>query len=210
MSIINGFSIGLLLDPKTEGIVRGFWKSLHDMGMNQFFYNLGTVPHIPAVAVDESFEEGIHSACQKLAKKTKAFTLSFELAAMFTTKPSSVIWMPTPTLNLLKLQEALHAAMEPFSTFPPQGYYLPKRWMPHVGLASRVGDKAFLPSIVKSALVFPSLHRAIVRAIGVFSYQPLDLICTYPLLDDPSLQVREPSNIEMDSEYFEYYKQEDY
>ncbi|MEA4812196.1 MAG: hypothetical protein VB108_06475 [Anaerolineaceae bacterium] len=181
MSSAKGYSISIILDSKTENMVKGFWKSLHDMGLSDYYYLSRSRPQVPLLVLEETDEELCLAALQNFAHNVDSFCINLELTGMFTTSPSSVFWLPSPTRELLELHHALYKAVIPFSKIESSGYYNPDLWMPHLGLASYIKDLQYLPAIVKSTMVFPSAFKAMAKALMFSKFLPIEAIGFFPL-----------------------------
>lgn len=173
------FAIEMFFDAKSEEMVRGIWRILHEKNISSYMFTSGSRPHITLSVLNSIDMLEFSQKLKTFAEESNSLEMKFGSIGAFPGAEGVLFLSPTVTYGLLKLHESFHNVFDCYKK-EVWNYYLPGLWVPHCTLAIDL-HKNNLPLAMECVLDNYQPINARIEEIGIVEFRPVKHHISYEL-----------------------------
>lgn len=161
--------ICLFLDSETEDQVRRAWSILRTRGLSSPLLRSGGKPHL-TLAIWESLDPDlILDDIMDLAKRQRAFPVTFSSIATFGLNSGTIFLGPVITPSLISVHDKLYRIMDELTNLS-EGLYRPGCWVPHCSLTLGLPPESISDALDICMSIINLPIRGWIRDIGLLTF----------------------------------------
>lgn len=175
-----GYAIVGYFDSISDEKIKGLWKGLADIGVDDYLINSANNPHIKFAMFDSLELDLAQKELHELSKKVQKINIHFKKYGIYPNYNPFITIDIADSIEIIKLHMDIQKIFNKFGNEDNRGYFVPGIWKPDCQLTVSF-DKAKLATAINYISRTDLPFNGQLKKIGIIEFHPAKQLISYEL-----------------------------